>query len=370
MSDQLQGIGEDLERLAFLYEHYINPVNLRNGPGDQEIQDLIRDKHILITGCGTIGAALLALVLPYNPAKVTLVDSSEISLQRIKRNYDGQEFGPRLAYKLLDICSRSSVDEMFRLGKFDIVLHTAACKHLTLLEDNVRRAVEVNLGGSINLVESAISNGVDRFVFVSTDKAVEPTSVLGMTKSLAECYVRGRQSDSDHTVFSIARFGNVFGSSGSLVPIIVEQIKNQKPLTVTDPQAERFFLTEGEASRLVLMACVLGKGAETFIFDMGKPISIGAVVAFLLQKHDPTRSLGDSMLVTGLGPGEKKKEQIVSKGAEMVLTPYEGILKVEEGRLYPDTAQIRLFFGKSTIWDSDELLSKLMDLTGVTIRHK
>ena len=290
-----------------------------------------RGKRIMITGAGgSIGSELVRQAAKYQPAALGLLDFSEYNLFQVendsRRRY---EYIPIAAY-LVDIRVERAVRRAFAAFKPDVVLHAAAYKHVPLQELNPREAIFNNVKGSRTLVRMAAENGVERFVLVSTDKAVRPTNVMGATKRVAEMFVEC-MNGGGHCRFMAVRFGNVLGSSGSVIPIFQEQIAQGLPVTVTHPEVMRYFMSTAEAAQLILQAGAMGEGGEIFILDMGQPVRIADMARDLIRLHGLEPDQDVPIRFTGLRPGEKLYEELITEGEGITPTRHEKI-RVIRGR--------------------------------------
>lgn len=275
------------------------------------VQDVFHDRTVLITGAGgSIGAELARQVFAMGPRKLVLVDRAESALFEVNRLL--QELGGdgtvELRSHLANVVSRTAMSRLIGSEKPDVILHAAAYKHVPMMEQHPSEAVHVNIAGTLAVLDAAVQAGVERFVLVSTDKAVRPSSVMGASKRIAELLVADVARTTGRAYVSV-RFGNVLGSNGSVVPIFQEQLDNGRPLTVTDPEMTRFFMTIPEASWLILDAAALGRQGDLFVLDMGEPIRIMDLARDVarLAGRDP-----DSQPIEfiGLRPGEKLHEEL------------------------------------------------------------
>jgi UDP-N-acetyl-D-glucosamine 4,6-dehydratase len=280
------------------------------------VEKFIRGKRVLITGAGgSIGSELSIQVKGFGADEVYLVEHSEFNLYQIneklvKTNHKNY---------LIDIKNRERLRDVFAENRVDLVLHAAAYKHVPLCEENIDSAVENNILGSINVIDLAIEYGVDKVVIISTDKAVRPTNVMGTTKRIVELYAQN--IDAGKTEIGAVRFGNVLGSSGSVIPKFKELIESNQPITVTHPDITRYFMLISEACQLVLQAGTLAKNGEIFILDMGEPIKI----VDLAKKMKQIYGREDLPIqFVGLRPGEKKYEELLISDSEFN-TKYESI---------------------------------------------
>jgi len=293
---------------------------------EEEIRQYIKDKRILITGAGgSIGGELVRQVCRFHPGAIAFMEFSEENLFKIvmecKRRF---EFIPTSEF-LLDIKNRASVDRAFREFAPDVVFHAAAYKHVPLQELNPWETTFNNVLGTRNLVETALENKVERFVLVSSDKAVRPSNVMGATKRVAEMLVECVNNKAT-TRFMAVRFGNVLWSSGSVIPTFQKQISMGSPVTVTHPEITRYFMSISEAAQLILQAGAMGEGNEIFILDMGQPMRIVDLARDLirLSGFEPDRDI--PIKFTGLRPGEKLYEELITEGEGIVSTNHEKVL--------------------------------------------
>ena len=294
-----------------------------------------RGKRIMITGAGgSIGSELVRQAAKYQPAALGLLDFSEYNLFQVENDSRRRfEYIPVEAF-LVDIRVERAVRRAFAAFKPDVVIHAAAYKHVPLQELNPREAIFNNVKGSRTLVRLAGENGVARFVLVSTDKAVRPTNVMGATKRVAEMFVEcmnGGERGAGGCRFMAVRFGNVLGSSGSVIPIFQEQIAKGLPVTVTHPEVTRYFMSTAEAAQLILQAGAMGEGGEIFILDMGEPVKIADMARDLIRLHglEPDRDI--PVRFVGLRPGEKLYEELITEGEGIKPTRHEKI-RVIRGR--------------------------------------
>ena len=277
----------------------------------EEIAGYISDKVVLVTGAaGSIGSELCRQVLEFHPAKLILVDQSEFGIFQIE-----QEFGARkgasfqIVYAIADVNDQITMSRVFSEHQPAIVFHAAAYKHVPLMEDNPQIAIRNNILGTKSVVDLADRFGVERFVMISTDKAVRPTSVMGSTKLISEKYLQGVATTSA-TKFITVRFGNVLNSAGSVVPTFRRQILAGGPITVTDPEMTRFFMTIPEAVQLVLQAGADGDSGQVMILDMGEPVKIFDLARDMISLSGLRYPDDIDIVFTGLRPGEKMYEEL------------------------------------------------------------
>ena len=277
---------------------------------DESIRKFIKGKRLLITGSGgSIGSELVRQCSKFSPSIILMLDISEYNLFEI--NLEMENSDSKILFKpiLADIKEYRVIDMLFEQYKPQVVFHAAAYKHVPLQEFFPQEAVKTNIYGTTNLADISIKHNVEKFVLVSTDKAVRPTNVMGATKRLAEIYLQKFNLDNNSTSFVAVRFGNVLGSSGSVIPIFQKQIKSGGPLTITDPNMERYFMSIPEASQLILQSGAIGNGGEVFILDMGKPIKIIDIAEELIHLSGYVPNVDIQISVTGKDL-EKKIEEL------------------------------------------------------------
>ena len=304
------------------------PIQLDN----TQINQKLKGKVVLITGAaGSIGSELARQVLNYGPKKLVLLDQAETPLfdldNELRKSNSEIIWEPVIG----DVRQYDRMKRMMDHFRPDIIFHAAAYKHVPLMESNPSEAILVNVLGTKNLSDLASDFEVKDFIFISTDKAVNPTSVMGSSKRAAEMYVQSKNSESS-TNYITTRFGNVLGSNGSVIPIFKKQIEAGGPLTVTHEDVTRFFMTIPEASQLVLQASAMGKGGEIFAFDMGESVKIIDLAKNMLKLSGLEEGRDIEIKITGLRPGEKLYEEVLSDKENTLPTPHEKILiaKVRE----------------------------------------
>jgi FlaA1/EpsC-like NDP-sugar epimerase len=326
------------------------------------IKNFILGKRVIVTGAGgSIGSELVRQCIIYKPSLLIMLDISELNLFQIEREVLKLNSSVLFKPVLCDIKDLSSLEKVFSEYKPQVVFHAAAYKHVPIQEHFPQEAIKTNIFGSINLIEKAIVNNVEKFVLVSTDKAVRPTNVMGATKRITEMVCQNSNRKDCNTEFMAVRFGNVLGSSGSVIPIFKQQIKDGGPLTITDPDMERYFMSIPEASQLILQAGSIGKGGEVFILDMGKPVKILDLAKDLirLSGFEPYKDI----VITTIGarPGEKKVEELSLKSEKLDKTKHDKIFVLN------DSTKSRLDF-KPIIKNVLILKSKLDKMTANEIR--
>ncbi len=309
---------EDLLRRPAVTEHAVN------------VEQIIRGRTVMVTGGGgSIGSELARQVFALGPRRLILVDRAESPLYLIQRELEMMRASGRgsgeLRAHLANVASRVTMNRMMRDEAPDVVFHAAAYKHVPMMEDHPSDAAHVNMGGTMVLLDAAVAAGVERFVFVSTDKAVRPSSVMGASKRIGEMLVADTARRTGLPYVSV-RFGNVLGSTGSVVPIFQEQLENGRPLTITDPAMTRYFMTIPEAVWLILDAAAVGTTGDLFVLDMGEPIRVMDLARDLvrLAGRDPN---SQPMEIVGLRPGEKLHEELFYDTESVVPTPSSKVLR-------------------------------------------
>lgn len=302
------------------------------------IEASLTGKRILITGAaGSIGSELFRQVLPYKPESIVLIDQAESPLYELEREMRSLAISSRCYCYLADINHTDRLRSIFVEHKPEIVFHAAAYKHVPLMESNPSEAITCNILGTKNVADFSVEFGVEKFVMISTDKAVNPTNVMGCSKRIAEIYVQSlndylRSTGKGRTSFVTTRFGNVLGSNGSVIPLFKKQIQNGGPITVTHPEITRYFMTIPEACQLVLEAGAMGRGGEIFIFDMGKSVKIIDLAEKMiwLSGLEPRKDV--DIVFTGLREGEKLYEELLNNSENTLRTHHEKIMIAEVQR--------------------------------------
>lgn len=300
------------------------PIKIEN----EEVKRRHFEKNILVTGgAGSIGSEIVRQVAQFNPTLIVVLDQAESPLYELE--LDLQEKFPEQKFKfvLADISNQSRLEKLFELYNFSMVYHAAAYKHVPLIEENPHEAIFVNVLGSKNLALLAKKYKVNRFVMVSTDKAVNPTNVMGASKRAAELFVQSLQnSEGNMTKFITTRFGNVLGSNGSVIPHFRKQIEKGGPVTITHPDIIRYFMTIPEACELVLQAGTMGNGGEIYVFDMGDPVRILDLARRMIKLSGFIPDEDIKIKYIGLRPGEKLYEELLSNNATTIPTHHEKIM--------------------------------------------
>jgi len=291
-------------------------------------------KTIMITGAaGSIGSEIARQLTSFQCERVILVDQAETPLFYLQNELREKFLDARFRIIPADVTNKARIEYIFSEYRPHVVFHAAAYKHVSLMEENPHEAVRVNVGGTSIVSEMAIRYGVEKFVMISTDKSVNPSSVMGASKRLCEKVVQSRAQQKDHsTQFIITRFGNVMGSNGSVIPIFAKQIENGGPVTVTHPEVYRYFMTIPEACQLVLEAGFMGQGGEIFVFDMGQQVKIADLAKAMIKLSGFIPDKDIQIVYTGLRPGEKLYEELLTDAELTIPTHHEKIKKahVEE----------------------------------------
>lgn len=290
-----------------------------------DLRQIYNNKVVLVTGAGgSIGSEIVRQVLDIGCREVVLVGHGENSLYDIEREINGKYSGKTVVSVVVaDIQDNARLGKVFAKYKPDIVLHAAAHKHVPMMESNPSEAIKNNISGTRNIANLAVQYNVERFVLVSTDKAVNPTNVMGATKRCAEIVIQDMSTKQDKTIFCAVRFGNVLGSRGSVIPVFKDQIVKGGPITITHPDITRFFMTIPEATSLILQASGFARGGEVFVLDMGESIKISDIARKLIALSGKSNI---EIVYTGLRPGEKLYEEL--------LTAEEGITKTNLDKIF------------------------------------
>lgn len=301
-----------------------------------QILSQLKNKTILITGAaGSIGSEIVRQVILFNPKEIILLDQAETPLHYLKMEIEEALFDVKIKTVIGDVRNRESLEKVFKKYLPSVVFHAAAYKHVPMMEDNPAQAIFANILGTKNTADLSLQYKVSNFVFISTDKAVNPSNIMGASKRIAEKYIQSlfynsKRENNIVTKFVTTRFGNVLGSNGSVVPLFTEQIQNGGPVTITHPDIIRYFMTIPEACQLVLEASAMGDGGEIFIFDMGDPVKIIdlAKKMILLAGLVPERDI--EIKIVGLRPGEKLYEELLNDTSKTLPTHNSKILISEE----------------------------------------
>lgn len=275
------------------------------------IEKIIKGKRVLVTGAGgSIGSEIFRQILSNKPAELLALGHGEQSIYKLMESINTHPFKNIVRPIIADVADRDTINALFEKYRPKVIFHAAAHKHVPLMEDNPREALRVNSFGSYNLADIAGSHGAELFVMISTDKAVNPTSIMGATKRIAEKLIFSLLSKYANTKFMVVRFGNVLGSRGSVIPKFEQQIRNGEAVTVTHKDMERYFMLIPEAVNLVLQAGALGDGGELFVLDMGEPVKITEMAETLIRLHGYKPYKDIDIVFTGIRPGEKLYEEL------------------------------------------------------------
>jgi FlaA1/EpsC-like NDP-sugar epimerase len=296
---------------------------------EKKISTELTGKTILVTGAaGSIGSGLVRQIANYEPEKIILLDQAESPLYDFQQELLSSFNHLKFEVVIGDIRSYERMERLYDYARPQYVFHAAAYKHVPLMESNPSEAVLTNVKGTRNLVDLSIKYNVTKFVMVSTDKAVNPTNVMGASKRIAEIYAQAA-NEQGVTRFVTTRFGNVLGSNGSVIPLFQKQIENGGPVTVTDERVTRFFMTIPEACQLVLEAGTMGEGGEIFVFDMGESVKIIDLARKMIQLSGLEVGKDIEIRVTGLRPGEKLYEELLAEEENTIPTHHPKILKAK-----------------------------------------
>ena len=362
--DELDGssnVNESIKKIQIEDLLERNPIRL----SDDKINEYLRGKTILVTGgAGSIGSEIVRQISNYKPKKILVLDQAESPLYHVeievKKAFPEQEYD----FLLADVREHHRLESIFQKNDISVVFHAAAYKHVPLIEHNPKEAINVNVLGTTHLANLAVKYEVSKFVMVSTDKAVNPTNVMGASKRCAEMYVQSLQKENHKTTFITTRFGNVLGSNGSVIPFFKKQIEEGGPVTVTHKDIIRFFMTIPEACQLVLQAGTMGKGGEIFVFDMGKPVKIMNLAERMIRLSGFEPNVDIEIKVIGLRPGEKLYEELLTDESTTLPTHHEKIMVATvDSYPYTDIHNNIEDLKKLTLGCNDEsIVSKLKEI--------
>ncbi len=327
----------------------------------EKIQIKLENKVVLITGAaGSIGSELVRQIILFHPAKLILLDIAETQLYDLE--LDLQENYHFINYEIIlgDIRNRERIESLFEQYRPQVVFHAAAYKHVPMLENNPSEAIITNIQGTINMADMASKYCVTEFVMISTDKAVNPTGIMGASKRIAEIYIQSLNAIT-HTHFITTRFGNVLGSNGSVIPRFKSQIEKGGPITLTHPEITRYFMTIPEACQLVIEAGAMGKGGEIFIFDMGQSIKILDLAHKMITLAKLKVDKDIKIVYTGLRPGEKLYEELLNKEEHTLPTHHPRIMiaKVREYEFSQVSQEIKYLVTLAYKGNSTEVVRKM-----------
>ncbi len=302
-----------------------------------QIREVLTRRTVLVTGAGgSIGSELCRQIARFQPGKIIFFEQSEYALYRLQQEFSEGFADIEFVALIGDVKDADRVSQVLRDTKPSIIFHAAAYKHVPLMEENnAWQAVLNNVQGTHVVASAAISHRVERFVLVSTDKAVKPTNVMGATKRLAEIVCNGLQAGTTHTTMIVVRFGNVLGSAGSVIPKFQEQVARGGPVTVTHPDVTRYFMSIPEASQLVLQAAAMGAAGQIYVLDMGQPVNIAALARDIIHLSGFSETTV-RIEYTGLRPGEKLFEEVIDIAERLVATPHPKLQIAEARTVQPE----------------------------------
>ena len=344
-----------------------DPIKLDNGL----INEQLNDKIILITGAaGSIGSELARQCAKFNPRMLVLLDQAESPLHELELEFNEKSLSFKHEVVIGDVRNKDRLQHVFKTFKPQIVFHAAAYKHVPMMENNPSESILTNILGTKTVADLAVENNVEKFVMISTDKAVNPTNVMGASKRIAEIYTQslGKNSTSTgsvtNTKFITTRFGNVLGSNGSVIPRFKKQIEQGGPITITHPDITRFFMTIPEACQLVLEAGCMGNGGEIFVFDMGKSVKIVDLARNMIKLSGLKENTDIKIIYTGLRPGEKLYEELLASSENTLPTHHKQILvgKVREYEFAEVTQFINELIALFNSQDNKRIVAKMKDI--------
>ena len=340
------------------------PIVLDN----KSITRQLKDRTVLITGAaGSIGSEIVRQVLSFHPKKIIILDQAETPLHHLCLETQALISDSKIRTVIGDIRNKEALENLFSLYRPQVVFHAAAYKHVPLMEENPSQAILTNIQGTKNLADLACKYKVKKFVMVSTDKAVNPSNVMGASKRIAEKYVQSlhlrsqRENHSNATKFITTRFGNVLGSNGSVVPLFTKQIAEGGPLTITHPDIIRYFMTIPEACQLVLEAGAMGNGGEIYIFDMGKPVKIIDLARKMIKLAGFIPEKDIKIQIVGLRPGEKLYEELLNDTSKTLATHHEKIMIAQEIQDEFETLHVDIdeLIGIANQYQNDAVVAKM-----------
>ena len=365
----VSGFDTNVSTVKSLKKYTINELMFRDTISieNPSVISAFAAKTILVTGgAGSIGSEIVNQLAKFNPTRIVVLDQAETPLNSIQLTMSAAFPKVPCHYELVDVTNKGEVTQLFKKYQPDIVFHAAAYKHVPVLESNFMQAVKVNIFGTKNILDAAIEANTQRFVFISTDKAVNPTNVMGASKRIAEIMVQSRfhtQKDATKMQIITTRFGNVLGSNGSVVNLFEEQIKKGGPITVTHPEINRFFMTIPEACKLVLEAGTMGAGGEIYIFDMGKPIFIKDLAEKMIRLSGKEPYDDIDIIYTGLRPGEKLYEEVLADTSKTLPTYHPKILIAQDPAFCYEKVEEFLFkLNSNTFENKAELIEAFTEL--------
>ncbi|MFM7016458.1 MAG: polysaccharide biosynthesis protein [Bacteroidota bacterium] len=332
-----------------------------------KIQHELTGKTVLVTGAaGSIGSEIVRQIIPFKPKLLIMLDMSESALYDLELEVNdlNNDKNCRTETVIGDIRNKERMFNVFNTFQPDIVYHAAAYKHVPVMENNPSESILNNVMGTCNIADLAVSFKVPKFVMISTDKAVNPTNIMGATKRIAEIYCQSLNDNNEHTRFITTRFGNVLGSSGSVIPRFKKQIELGLPITVTDPKVTRFFMTIPEACQLVLEAGAMGSGGEIFIFDMGESVNIAELAKKMIRLSGLELGKDIQIIYTGLRPGEKLYEELLANEENTLPTHHKKIMiaKVKQYDFSSISKDISDLIALFSSQDNEKIVRKMKDI--------
>ena len=330
------------------------------------IKAVYKDKVILVSGAGgSIGSELCRQILEHNPSRLILFEQSELALYQVEKELGplAKKQGTTLIPILGSVANAKVVENIFVIHNIEVVFHAAAYKHVPLVESNEVAGLHNNVIGTHTIANQALKSNIETFILISTDKAVRPTNIMGATKRLAELVIQDCDKRSKGTKFSMVRFGNVLGSSGSVIPLFKEQIAKGGPITLTHDEVTRYFMAISEAAYLVVVAGSFAEGGEVFVLDMGEPVKIKDLARRMIEMSgftvkDDANPNGDiEIITTGLRPGEKLYEELLID-AETLSTPHPKIMRAKEGHLTRNLTKKMISDIETSIGKNDTALAR------------
>lgn len=334
----------------------------------EHIKEDISNKKVLVTGAaGSIGSEMVRQLVRFYPSKIVLVDNAETPLAELKLELEEAYKYQKFQFILADVRNEFAIEQVFKALQPDIVYHVAAYKHVPMMEENVHQAISTNVRGSKMVADMALKYEASKFVMISTDKAVNPTNVMGASKRIAEIYVQSLNAHHESeggTKFITTRFGNVLGSNGSVIPRFRKQILSRGPVTVTHPEITRYFMTIPEACQLILEAGTMGKGGEIYIFDMGEDVKIVDLARKMikLSGFEPDKDI--KIEFTGLRPGEKIREELLNVEENTIPTHHKKIMiaKVRQYDFEKVSEDVRELITLSDCGEDFEIVGKMKEI--------
>lgn len=307
-------------------------------------------------------------IITFNPAEIIILDQAETPLHFLSSEMEKLNSDTKITTIIADIRNKESLKRIFKSKKPEVVYHAAAYKHVPMMEENPSQAIFTNVLGTINTADLALEYGVENFVFISTDKAVNPSNVMGASKRIAERYIQGismkAKNEQSNIKFITTRFGNVLGSNGSVVPLFTEQIQNGGPITITHPDVIRYFMTIPEACQLVIEAGAMGNGGEIFIFDMGEPVKIIDLAKKMILLAGLIPEIDIKIKIIGLRPGEKLYEELLNDNSKTAPTHNSKIMiandtSTDYDLLFTEVEKLIAFANNN---NNNKLVSKMKEI--------